>query len=708
MAEKFKAPRFQQVDASGNPIIGSLGFYITGTTTPIAVWSDRACSAALTNPVNADSNGRMPAVWIADAQLSDGVKVIYYAGANGAGATVWTDDPYEELQPYRRTAAEAAASVVPSNYAYPELDVRRYGAVLNGVTSDYSALNSAALVVAQKSRGGEVIVPDGDMAVDSAAMPVSLPSNITIRGAGIGKTRITVTGSGTANLFEALNKTNIAFKDLTLRGNNQGTTSNMGQAVVIQQTTAATAVGDGYRFIRCRFENFKGWYWIYCTNQSGTYRMRNVKVLDCEFLSETGNSQNAASLAVPAACMAFQGQGNGSVGLLTDVEVRGCWADCEHIKTFGVAWHSTLRVNFRHNTVINAGVTGAADNCAGYAFLAYDNSLGAGGAQPDFISWKNNNIISPRSAGIYVADANHVRAVGNEITGQTDTVDGTLPKGAIVYNAVRVGLAARNFTDGCYGGIVLYGNTAADRLYARDNEIINTRATGFGITAGTTFAGKALRFEITGNSVESSNATTRGVYLRFSATSGATHLIVKNNPCLMGVYSCIEVTNATDPDVAYADISDNTIVGNGTATGLYWNDCQDSESRVSICRNKFTGAWDSAGTALDVRKSYGLTLMDNEFCDLSGSATGYAIKTELARGRMQGNRWSGVADARRYEATGNEDLGYDTPTWTGVQGDFVQNMEPTDVTGATWDYQILGWQYTNTGWRAVYAPYQDS
>lgn len=47
---------------------------------------------------------------------------------------------------YARTAAEIAADVTPTNYAYPPGDVRRYGALFNGSTDDTAAINAALSV----------------------------------------------------------------------------------------------------------------------------------------------------------------------------------------------------------------------------------------------------------------------------------------------------------------------------------------------------------------------------------------------------------------------------------------------------------------------------------------------------------------------------------------------------------------------------------
>lgn len=113
MAEKFKAPRFQQVNAAGAPVVGSLGFYITGTSTKINIYSNRALGASLSNPVNADSNGRFPAIWLDPDDLLVGVKVVYYADIDGGGATITTDDPYEDTPV--TAASMGAASLTGDN-----------------------------------------------------------------------------------------------------------------------------------------------------------------------------------------------------------------------------------------------------------------------------------------------------------------------------------------------------------------------------------------------------------------------------------------------------------------------------------------------------------------------------------------------------------------------------------------------------------------
>ncbi len=58
---------------------------------------------------------------------------------------------------YPRTAAEIAAGVTPTFYNYPELHVKRYGAVGDASTNDITAFNNCALVAKQYGSGTIII-----------------------------------------------------------------------------------------------------------------------------------------------------------------------------------------------------------------------------------------------------------------------------------------------------------------------------------------------------------------------------------------------------------------------------------------------------------------------------------------------------------------------------------------------------------------------
>jgi hypothetical protein len=84
-------PVFRAVDASGAPMAGAqLQFYLTGTTTPAAVYSSAALSTPLSNPVAADSGGLFAPMWL-DPTVTYRVQLL-----TAAGALVQDIDPVAE------------------------------------------------------------------------------------------------------------------------------------------------------------------------------------------------------------------------------------------------------------------------------------------------------------------------------------------------------------------------------------------------------------------------------------------------------------------------------------------------------------------------------------------------------------------------------------------------------------------------------------
>jgi hypothetical protein len=110
---------------------------------------------------------------------------------------------------YPVTLEETAAGVTPSDDAWPPLDVRRYGAVGDGVTDDRAAFVDAIKVLIQYGRG-EVFVPDEFHCVIGSPLPeLSMRSGysggfsapvlgpVSFRFGRSGTARITYTGTGT-------------------------------------------------------------------------------------------------------------------------------------------------------------------------------------------------------------------------------------------------------------------------------------------------------------------------------------------------------------------------------------------------------------------------------------------------------------------------------------------------------------------------------
>ena len=123
---------------------------------------------------------------------------------------------------YARTAAEIAAGVTPTNYAYLPGNVLRYGADPTGVTSSATAFNSAISVFG--TNGGTLYLPLGNFLLDA---PVAVPENLIIQGAGWG-TQISLT-SAAAGAFTfapttgTANTAAITIKNLWISGTSSAT-----------------------------------------------------------------------------------------------------------------------------------------------------------------------------------------------------------------------------------------------------------------------------------------------------------------------------------------------------------------------------------------------------------------------------------------------------------------------------------------------------
>jgi len=88
------------------------------------------------------------------AQLADPTNAANGPNLIGFGGTVAYTTGLGLLlsQAFGRTADEIAAGVTPTNYGYPPGDVRRYGAVGDGVTDDTAAIQAAIVAVPKNGR----------------------------------------------------------------------------------------------------------------------------------------------------------------------------------------------------------------------------------------------------------------------------------------------------------------------------------------------------------------------------------------------------------------------------------------------------------------------------------------------------------------------------------------------------------------------------
>jgi len=162
----FQLPKQTLIGAAAIKPSWKVNFYLTGTTTPAAVYTTSALSVAHTQPVQADSGGVLATVYLDPsvtykASVYDAADVLQYT-VDPVNDSVLSQAAIGDLL-YPRTAAEIAAGVTPTNYAYPPGNVLRYGTNATPGTTDMTAAIQAAL-----DCNSGIYVPDGTYKITSS------------------------------------------------------------------------------------------------------------------------------------------------------------------------------------------------------------------------------------------------------------------------------------------------------------------------------------------------------------------------------------------------------------------------------------------------------------------------------------------------------------------------------------------------------------
>ena len=537
------------------------------------------------------------------------------------------------------------------------VSVKDFGAVGDGVADDTTKIQAAL-----NSGAGTVYFPEGTYPVSSA---LTLPSNITLTGDGVGNTKLTVVGTGVNNILYAVNRQNIKISDIWFYGNSQSSGSGNGLAIFFYQNSSATEIGGNFRIENCRFENFKGDYWVYVVNDNTTFNIANIYVNNNSFKSFPGNARNGATTAVPSTCVSVQGSTSGAE--VTDVFVTNNSADCEHIKSFLLIWQGAHRVLAQGNSVFNVGLGAGISNDAGsYAFMAYDSS---GLNVPYDIVIDGNLIDGARSC---------------------DTVGTTLPKGGIVLNS-------------CYN-IQIVGNEFAS---IATNGVHWQPGTALGVSANIIVSGNTFRdnaigvkflsylFDSNGLNINGNTFIdcTFGVQVQtISNTVQISGLSVVGNHIVSTVAASYGISIRSDD--GFFKVSNAKISGNYVKTagyGIYWR----GTGPTTVSDNTFTGPFTTR--ALDVATATNLSITGNSF--FGQTSGGECLYTTGSQGSMRENSFENCATSNLIVVSGVTDMGRVVPTWTPTgRGPFVQNIVAVEAGAASSKYVLSGWYYDGTAW----------
>lgn len=344
------------------------------------------------------------------------------------------------------------------------LEVTAFGAKADSMTDNTGPL-SAALAYAARCNIHSVHVPAGAYLFKprGPTTGILLPSQISLVGDGIDKTVLVVSRSETDDTFAsflwARNQDNIEIRGITFRGSNAPVSdrsghplNSYGSAITIVLDASYGLPQNGvprnlshFVIAETKYEGFNGTAWVSVRNYNAAFTISDVEMRDSQFYSQEGNAVNPGNIGFTANAISINGSLKSADGLITQVNLVGNRIEGSYIKGGIAIWSGVRDVTIAHNSIINAGAYQGIPNDRGaYAITVYNNAYyhdsahapGApmGGTRPDNVTIESNEIRNPKSCGIYVAGAARISISDNDISGQTDPENHTLPKGAIALN----------------------------------------------------------------------------------------------------------------------------------------------------------------------------------------------------------------------------------------------------------------------------------
>lgn len=689
----FYEPRAKPLSVIGLQQPGAYyQFYLTGTTTLAPVYADGLLTTPLsqtpgTGGTTAAGDGRLVPIYLDPSTI---YRLQLY---NIFGILLEDTDPYVPVSVpsqaqigqalFPQTINELNAGVTPTNYAFISGDVRRYGADPTGESDSVAAFQNAFKAVGDY---GRVIVPGGQYSLASGTLPITQQADYQSIVAD-GDASITVTGTNVCTaVIVSTNYNGLTVSGLNFIGNSQANAYGVGGAIIWQNTSVSTSYTD-FTVVDCSFQNFKGDYWVFVNNNASgtsTGSMKSVSVRNNYFLSKTGNARTPASTGADSACIGIQGSATQITATVEGIVIEGNTGECDFIKSLVVLYQSTRYINIENNHALRCGTNGISSDSGAYAIMLYNSS---GFQPPSRFNIVGNVVASPFSCGVYLADINQGTISGNTITGQTDTADGTLPKGGVVINAGQELVVASNNLYNCYRAISIA--SGATNIDIKSNKLDSTQTSAIAIKVNNGVGGIS-QLDIIGNSMNMSGATAQGIFIQ--SFSGAGNLFTDFQIADNKIYStqyCLQITSA--------DSSHNgqnvRVTGNKLTSNLQHISIIGYTSPITVANNNFSGSPTSDG--VDLTSSTQMSVIGNSFEDFS---TTFAIKLNNTQGEFWGNSFVRCSGGRIDTTGSGQILGLVLPTWTGVPAMKVQTDYSGEGGTTGSKYLTIGWIYSGSGW----------
>lgn len=293
MSKLLTLPISRVTDANVNPLSGALLYaYLTGTTTPTPTYTTSALSVQHTNPIVADANGLLPAIYL-DPLVTYRFKAKTAAGVDISGMD-W--DPVTVLASgdiqFTPAGSGAVTRTVQTKLREQPITPEDFGAAGNGVADDTAELTLFAAALGNGVHGRM----DGDYKI-SGAINFSEQSYFELHGTG---TVTIANGTATSELFAAFiftNCENFLVDGIAVDGNRANRTPAEASGHLIR------IIGcHGAHFRNCRADNgtTDGWFIAAAATGNGagggpleSELPSNIILEDCR---ASGNWRNGLSL----------------------------------------------------------------------------------------------------------------------------------------------------------------------------------------------------------------------------------------------------------------------------------------------------------------------------------------------------------------------------------------------------------------------------
>lgn len=654
-------PRLTLFGATGRYSPGAkLYIYAAGTTTAVSVYSDASLTTPAANPVVADGYGRMPVRHVAGGE--------YKLTLTTAGGSILSSDDNvpigtsdediaQAVFPY--DAIEGEVPATPTDYRFPLINVKRYGALGNGVANDTSAFSQAIAVAAEC--GGTVYVPQSLNAyvVTSA---ITLLDNVTIRGDGYGS-RITLASANTT-LFSMTAKTRARLQNLRL---SCSAPSALAEHAAVNMSGSTDCEVSG-----CFFDGWSGW----CVN------VGNAATLTTGFIVSRNRFSGWSSPVQGSA--AINGYYNCSNGEVSGNVINGGSSSSSTGAYFGIGFlesGATSSEYFRDIRIVNNTVQAVRE----YGIVVYANNAVIDGLVVSGNTVKTvygSTLNTSAGAGIYLLRVGNATVSGNVVSATNlATANETLSPGAIGINSAtgRITVTGNTLSNGAYHGINIESGEAASSVVVVGNTVDDFDKIGIYLNA----QGQAT---ISGNSIRTS-ADTAGIgALLIVGTVGThvKHVAVSGNHIIAAGSQQVQITYADD-----LSFTGNAVDMNDTAgDAVQFASCD----RVSVAGNAINSAATSGAclalSAVTAGRVSGNVLLaghSDDFVTTSGTCTGTFIDESngLARAGNAGTGSNVVLRATAAPGAGTYQVG--DRTWD------------TDVAAGA----APGWIYAGGAWKAM-------